>query len=865
MAWYHRIANVLRPGRIHRELDRELAFHIAERADELQSSGMSEPDARRAARRQFGNYTAQIENTRDADTSAWLDAFARNLRLALRALRKSSAFTATVVATLALGIGANSAVFSAIYAVLLRPLPFPSADRLVTVAQVNSHDAVKNIAPIRLEEWNRLNTTFQSIAGYYTQDDSELSGEFPEKLKRALVSPRFLATWGIAPEIGRDFSPAEEKFGGPDAILISDRLWRRRFAADPRVIGKALRFGRSSSPIVGVLPANFLIPDRDVDLWSVSAPEAPYAQSRDATWFLGFGRLKPGVTLEQARANLAAVQATLGRQFPKPDAGISTAIAPLKESTVGDISRSLWILYGSVSLLLLIACANVAALLLSRAAARRHEISVRFSLGASRASVAAQLLTETLVLAIAGSFLGLLLAAEAAQVFRSLARDLPRVEEIALDWRVLLYSLACALAATLLCGIIPAIRGTRRDLSAALAQSGRSQVSGRNGLQFALVAVQVAFAVTLLTGAGLLFRSLQQLGRVSAGFDPDRILTFHVSTSWGETVDTKASARFKRILDSVRDLPGVESAATSISLPGVPMLYQIDLRTVEGRAESEPRMQAQARLVTPSYFATMRVPLLAGETCRTDPNAPAMMVNRSFAAAYFAGGDPIGRHLLQPGNSFVPPSRITGIVADAREAGLDREPVPTIYWCSGFAQPGTFFLVRTKGEPAAMAEAVRRKVHELEPARSVYGLTALRDQLSDAYAGNRLRTFLLGFFAVTAISLACLGLYGTLSYLVHVRRREVGLRLALGALRPQIVRQFVTQGLRVSLLGCVAGLALAVASSRLLAGMLFGVSPSDSLTLAGVVAIVLAVSIAASLIPAIRAARVEPMQVLREE
>ncbi|HEY1493547.1 MAG TPA: ABC transporter permease [Candidatus Solibacter sp.] len=866
MSWYHRLNNVLRPGRIQRDLERELSFHIAERAAELQTGGMSESEAWNCARRQFGNYTAQVENTRDQDTSAWFDAFARNLRLAVRALRRAPGFTAAVVATLALGIGANSAVFSAIDAILLRPLPFPAADRLVRLGQVDPKSAGKYVAPLRLEDWNRLASTFQSIAGYYTQDDSELSGELPEKLKRALVSPRFLATFGIGPQLGRDFTPQEEHFGGPDAVLISDRYWRRRFAADPAVIGKRLRFGRSSVPIIGVLPPGFLIPDRDTDLWSVSPPDAPYAQSRASTWFNVLGRLKPGVTLQQARDNLAAVQANLGRQFPKTDGALSVAIDPLKEATVGDVRRSLWLLYGSVSLLLLIACANVAALLLSRAAARRHEISVRFSLGASRASVAAQLLTEVLVLAVGGSALGLLVAAGASRVFRALAKDLPRLEEITLDWRVVLYSLACAVAATLVCGLLPAIRGTRRNLAGSLAQSGRSQVSGRNSLQFTLVAVQVSLAVTLLAGAGLLLRSFQALGRVSPGFDPDHILTFHISSSWGETVDRKASsARLHRILDGLSSLPGVERTAASITLPGVPVLYQIDLQTVEGRAESEPRMQAQSRAVTASYFDALRIPLLSGELCRDDSGAGTMMVNRSFANAYFAGAGPVGHHLTQPGNAYVTPSRVTGIVADARETGMDREPVPTVYWCSGATQPGDFFLVRTAGDPAAMAETVRRKLHELEPARSVYGITPLREHLADAYADTRLRTILLVFFAVTAVLLACLGLYGTLSYLVNVRRREVGLRLALGALRTDIVGQFLLQGLRVSVLGCCAGLLLAAASTRLLAGMLFGVSASDAATLTGVIAIVLAVSIAASLLPALRASRVDPMQVLRDE
>jgi hypothetical protein len=297
----------------------------------------------------------------------------------------------------------------------------------------------------------------------------------------------------------------------------------------------------------------------------------------------------------------------------------------------------------------------------------------------------------------------------------------------------------------------------------------------------------------------------------------------------------------------------------------VPFQYQVELNTVEGRAETEPKMLAESRLVTPGYFATMRIPLLAGEVCRDESNTATMMVNRSFANAYLTGSAAIGRRLLQPGNSYVPPSAIRGIVGDARETGLDRVPPPTVYWCFGGTQPGTFFLVRTHGDPGRMAGTIRRKIHEVEPRRSVYGLTPLGEHISDAYAENRLRTMLLAFFAATAVSLACVGLYGTLSYLVSVRRREVGLRLALGALRPQIARQFLAQGLRVSLLGCTAGLGLAAVFARLLAGMLYGVSPWDTATLASAVGIVLAVSALASLLPAIRAARVDPMEVLRDE
>src|SRR5215469_7444665 len=518
--WLSQLRNAFRPGPLDRNLERELRFHVTERTEELQDMGMSAEAAARLARQQFGNYTAHVERTRDMDMAEGLDAMLRNVRLSWRALAKSPAFSITVVLTLALGIGANSAVFSAINSVLLRPLPFPNSDRIVSIAQMQAKTPQPQIAPTRLEDWNRMNHTFQAISGYYTQDDSELSGDLPEKLTHAFVSPRFLPVWGTAPQLGRDFNPQEEHFGGPNAVLISDRYWRRRFGASPDAIGKILRLGQLSYTIIGVMPASMAFVQRNVDLWSVSAPDFPYARSRDLTWFLGIGRLKAAVTLAQALADLATVQADLARQFPKPDAEIRAGIEPLKEQRVGGVRDSLWVVFGSVTLLLLIACVNIAALLLSRAAGRQHEIAVRFSLGASRASVAAQLLTEVLLLALAGGGMGLALAAAAARVFRVLAKDLPRVDEIGLDWRIVLYALICAVATTLACGLVPAIVRTRRSLAGLVALSGRSQVSAPRHEQFVLVGAQVALAVTLLAGAGLLLRSFQALGRVAGGFDP---------------------------------------------------------------------------------------------------------------------------------------------------------------------------------------------------------------------------------------------------------------------------------------------------------------------------------------------------------
>lgn len=849
-------------------LDAEVRFHLEELTRAKIAEGMSPEEARREAVLEFGGAELIKEELRDVHRVGLVDGTIGNLRFAARLMRKSPSFTATVILTLALGIGANSAVFSAINAILLRPLPFPNGDELMLLSQRNLK--VKGMpdrsSPLRVEDWNRMNDTFQAITGYYTEDASEMSGEFPEKITEALVAPRFLQVWGIAPEVGRDFNLEEEKVGGPTAALISDRYWRRHFGGDPNMVGKKLRLGDSSVLVVGVLPASFSFPERDVDVWFTIPPESPYARNREATWYRTIGRLKPGVTVAQAQANLSAVQAELGRAYPKSDGDLAVEVQPLKDATVGDARNSLWLLFGAVSLLLLIACTNIVALLLARATQRQHEIAVRFSLGAPRRVLVMQLLTEVFVLALAGAGLGLLLAAGASRIFRALAANLPRVGEIALDWRIVAYSLVCSVAATLACGLLPAFRGTRRGTAESLAQASRTQVSGRNRLQWLLVGVQVALAVTLLSGAGLLVRSFEELGRVSPGFEMNHVLTFHVSASWGETADMPGlTQRIERMLAGLRSAAGVEDAATSAMLPGVPDKYETELRILEGEQDPNRKILAESRFVSPSYFATMKIPLLSGEICRDDFKAVQAMVNRSFANAYLGGEDGAGDHLQLVGSDFIKGAELRGVVGDAREIGLNHEPVPTVYWCLSAPEPDPYYLVRTAGMPMALMRTVREKIHEIEPGRSVFEIAPLTDHLDDAFSENRMRTVLLAFFALTAVALACVGLYGTLSYSVNARRREVGLRLALGAVRGEIVRQFLTLGLGVAAIGCAVGWGLAAMFGHVLAGMLYGVSPTDVTTLAGVTVLVLIVAGVASLAPAMRASRVEPMQVLREE
>ncbi len=731
------------------------------------------------------------------------------------------------------------------------------------------------VAPVRLEDWNRLNTSFQAIAGYYTDDVTDTSGSLPEKETLAWVSPRFLEVWGVSPLLGSDFTAEELRAGGPASILISERFWRRRFAAAPNAVGKQLRIGKNSFRVAGVLPAAFRFPASgglfsNVDLWSPIAPHSTgFPERRDATWYITIGRLKSNVTPAQALADIARLQAALGKQFPKTDADLRITLEPLKEQTIGGVRRSLWILFAAVSLVLLIACTNIAALLLARSSGREQEIAIRYSLGASRASVILQLLTETLVLALLGSAGSLLVGWSLSHFLQTLAKGLPRIGEVTLDWRIAAYTFACALAATLLSGLFPAMHATRRTLASHLATGGRTQVSARNPVQWLLVGVQVALAVTLLVGAGLLLRSFQELGRVRPGFDYSHILTMHVSGSWAETQDMKKlTSRIDNTLNALRALPGVEAVATSSSLPGVPSKVQTELRIVEQSADHSRLILADSRFVSAGYFAAMRIPLLAGEPCQASPSGHlTVAVNRSFASAYLPAGQEIGRHVDFPPNFSVgmPSAEIRSIVADAREAGLNKAPAPTVYWCISAPVPDPNYLIRTRSEPMAMADAIRRKMYVLEPARSIFDLSPLEQHLSDSFAENRLRTLLLSLFALTAVALACVGLYGTLSYFVSMRRREVVLRLALGALQGSIAARFLFQGLGISLLGCAAGLLLAAVSTHVLSGMLFGVAALDVETFAGVALLILVVGGLASLFPALRAARLDPMRVLREE
>jgi putative ABC transport system permease protein len=862
MAWLRRLSNTFR-RRLGGEIDREIAFHLDERAEQLRAEGLSEDEARRRARHHFGNPLVQRERARDVDVAEWLDALLRSVRHACRGLLRTPAFTATVVLTLAVGIGANTAVFSAIDAVLLRPLAFPDPDRLVQLAQVTRSRGETNASAVRLYDWDRLNSTFVAITAYSWEDVSDTTGETPQPVRRATVGPRFLDVVGIRPALGRGFTDAEHRLRGPDVVLISDRYWRNRFGADRQVLGRAIHVARRPYAIVGVLPPGFDFPAADVDWWVPQWVDAPWATPRGFT-YPGAGRLKPGASLEQARADLERVQSQLAQQFPDTDRDVRPLVTPLKDVYVGDVRASLWLLFGSVSLLLLIACTNIAALLLTRGAQRQQEVAIRQALGSSRRAIALHLLAESTLLAVAGAATGLVVAVLMAAGLKALAPSFPRLDTVTLGGPVWIYLALVTTTVAVLCGLVPAFRTTK---VAAVRTGSHAPVAARQPLHWWLVGVQVALSVTLLAGAGLLVRSLDQLSRVDAGFDPAAVLTFRITGSFGDEPYSRTVQRIDRTLDALASLPGVDAAATTIMLPGLPDTFRMPFTVVEAPTTDGSPATAAFRNVSPSYFKTTRMPVLEGALCRDGGSRSSeVMINRAFAVRHLPGRHPLGMHLAfgDPAIDDMP-DRIVGIVGDAREGGLRADPVPTVYPCASAAQPLPWFLVRTSTPRGVPLEEIRRTLRNVDPLRSVYDVVPLDTRIGAIYAPIRIRTLLLALFAITALLLACLGIYGALSYVVSLRQREAGLRIALGASRLGIVRQFCGHALRVIAVACASGLLLSAAFTRTLSGMLFGVSPLDPLTLSGVVALVLAIGSFAALVPSVRAASAEPAQVLRGE
>ena len=798
--------------------------------------------------------------------------------IAFRSLRRRPGYSLSALLILTLGIGATSTLFSVVDTILLKPLPYPDSGRLVTVLEASPlHDRRESlVAPARLEDWNRMNQTFTAMAGVYVENVTDTSGAEPERLSAWRVSPRFFEVYGTRPLIGRIPNPQEEVSGGPPTAVISYGLWTRRYAQDPGVAGKSLVIGGTGCMIIGVMPKEFA--RVGTELWIPAQLDPSLMRLREARMYSGVGRMRPGVTLQQAQADLARVQRQLGEQYPQTDKDWSALVHDLKETRVGEYRRTLLLVFGAVALLMLIAVTNIAGLTLAHLHQRQREMAVRSALGASRGQLVADVMREVLLITAGGAVLGGTVAVWGVKLIPAVFTQLPRSAELHFDWRAFLFTALLSLAAAAVFGAVPAMQSTGADVGPVLAQSSRSISGGRRHLQRGLVVAQLAVAVVLLAGAGLLLRSYHNLSHVDSGFDATNTITFHVGAAWNEDRPQIGQLQI-RILEELQRLPGVESAGITSFLPttGASLRAQVQVEGLgleSGRnAEEGATLTIGGRTIGAGYFQALRVPLLAGKWCPPlqpfqSNGANKSLVNRQFLEHYAKGQNILGRHTLYPMSTQANPpmNEIVGVVGDLREDSLAAVPAPYIYDCaSAGSWPDPDYVVRTRGDAHAVMQQVPQIVHGIDPNRAIFGVRMLESVLDSALEQPRLNTRFLTGFAAIAMLLASVGLYSLISIVVTARTREIGVRIALGASSMQIMQMVLAGAGKMLAGGILLGLTLTLAVERFINALLYGVSPLDALTLGAAIAVLSAVSSLAALLPARRAAAIDPLDAIRAE
>ena len=794
----------------------------------------------------------------------------QDLRFAARRLGKAPAFTAVVLATLGLGIGANTAIFSALNAVLLRPLPYPDAHRLVGLVTYNPSMGIRssNVSAADFLDWQRDAHAFESL-GVFTTFSMSMSGTNGADAERigAALQTNLFTVLGVAPSAGRDFTGSDAHEGPATAAIVSHGLWQRRFGADASTVGRPLRPGRPAA-LVGVMPRGFAYPNR-TEVW-LPAVLDPVADPRTNRMFEAIGRLRKGVTVRQAQAELDAISSRLEAAYPSSNRGMRVRVVPLTDYVVGDARATLLLLLGAVGLVLLVACANVANLFLAQASARRREIAVRAAIGAGRGRIVRQVLTESVLLSTIAGAIGILIGRWGLQLLIAIGgRGIPRLEEATLDRTVLLFSAAVSIGTGLLFGLLPAVHLSRSNLVQALREGARGGGS-RSRTRKALVVAEVAIALVLLVAAGLTGRSFQGLQRVDVGFDPDRLLTMRVSLSGPKYAEPQAGAAY--YTDAVRRIsavPGVRSASAVLALPVGGGGFYLGRGFIRpGREHPAEGYNASYRTVLPRYFATLGVPLLKGRDFDEHDTAASpwvTVINRTLAERFFPGENPIGQKVLVWRDENTP-REIVGIAGDLKTNDLTAAADPEMYVPHTQSTLGDMTLVvRTEGSPAAAASAVRAAVSATDPTQAVYDLRTFETIMRDTLAQQRFSLALFAGFAALALALAAVGLYGVMSSVVNGRAHEMGVRLALGA-RPSEVRGLIVrQALVLFAVGLLIGLPLSLAGARLLGKLLYGVGPGDPLTLLAVTAVLAGVAWLSAAIPAARATRIDPASALRAE
>ena len=889
-----RLRSLVRRKKVESELDEELRFHFEQQVEKGIRSGLTRDEAVRRARLLVGGIDQVKEECRDARGVRLIETFLQDVRYALRMLRKNPVFTLVTVLTLALGVGANTAIFSIVNAVLLRSLPFPEPDRLVRIffssPGAGMHSLLYSVP--ELDDLRNRSGVFEHVTGTERGSIDMTGGSQTERLEMITASPNYFSMLGVAPQIGRLFGPQDSKPGYAPSAVISDSLWRRDFGGDPKVLGRTIRLDTDAYEIVGVLPPEFRNPGRasahDVEVWLASgfmsaADPKPARSNRSFPGVLG--RLKRGMSLQQAQARLKAMATEIRRDFPAdypPPSDWTIEITPLAEDIVGKVRPMLLVLLGAVSLIVFIVALNIANLLLARASGRQQEIAVRSALGASRQRIVSQMLTESVLLSFVGGIVGIATAYGTLDfVLHFVPSSVPRLTEVKIDWVVLLFALFLSLLAGLLFGLAPALHSSRSALFRGLREGGRgSGYSIKTGrLRDALIVSELALAVMLMTGAGLLLRTLQDLLREQPGFNPTQIVTASVNLPFPNDPKNDPYRTLARQISFYRDLgrrmsalPGVELAGFASDLPVAEAGFHFRLGIEDRRANSGDNLRARNILVSPDYFKVMQTPLIWGRyftEADEDGKVRVAMIDESTARRYWPDCDPVGRRIRMGQGAWM---TIVGILSDIKQDGLDINGEPHVYvpmYQEFDVSPGYVFrdfriLLRTSLAASVLEPEIRHQVQSVDPGLPIYNIASMNELLDRSLASRRFSADLVGGFAAIALLLASVGIYGLLAYTVSQRSREIGLRMALGAGRDDVMRLFLRKGVVLASVGIVAGVFLSASTAPMMASLLYGVRPHDPAVFLAVPLLLFAVAVVASYLPARRATKVDPMAALRE-
>lgn len=880
MKWFNvlaaRFRALVRRDEVLNDIDEEMRAHIEMETEANRALGMTPDEARLLAAKSFGNVGSIRDLAYEVKGGGFAETLWQDVRYSARMLIKHPGFALIAVFTITLGIGANTAIFSIVNAVLLRPFPFQQPDQLVMVGESTGGGGRNAVSYPNFVDWRHQNNVFDAVSVMRSNENYNLTGAGePERLQGRLVSAGFFTLLGIQPLLGRDFLPEDDRAGATPSVILSHAFWSRKFGNDASVVGRQITLNNQAYTIVGVAPAEFQFGlDADVSVPIGLSAERFSARGADP----GAGvvaRLKPNVSLQQAETEINLIYARLEQQYPESNAGRRASLTPLHEFFTGNVRQPLLILLGSVGLVLLIACANVANLLLVRASTRKREMSVRVALGASRGRIIRQLLTESLMLATIGAALGTLLAHWGMRfIGQQLPDGIPRLNEVNVDLRVLAFTAGVSIVTGLLFGLAPALQASSLNLTEALKEGDRSSSGGRQRVRSVLIVCEVALTLTLLIGAGLLIQSFRRVLQVDPGFEPQNLLTMQISAS--DRDGHQVMGFFNQLQENVRRLPGVKSVAISNGLPmGVvnrPVFF------IEGQPRPEKGKEPGGirYTVSPDYFQTMGIGLVKGRTFTTHdtPTTPLTVVIDEALAQNFGNEDPIGKRLSQS-SSGTPSYEIIGVVRHVEQDNLDGSAIRTPQFYLSFNQipaerwPGSVrrvnLLTRTDVEPASLAVTVRDQIARLNKDQAVFNVRTMEQIISQSLASRRFSMLLLSAFAIVALALASIGIYGMLSYAVAQRTREIGLRMTLGAQAGSVLRLVIGQGMKLALVGVALGLVASLGLTRTMKNLLFGVSATDPLTFIGIALLLSLVALLACWIPARRATKVDPIIALRYE